>query len=172
MGNAHNTAKGSWAPRERVRQITDGIFEKVTEGKASANVDDVYTGILLSFNDINGMMPGIHIDPPSKEDVEKFDKDKNGHVEKEQFAAFILDKCTFDLITEINKDVTVSSFRWPALIMVGAPIVAGMTKDSSEKVPVIGKSLNNLSDSVLASAIAVVGMLLLQSISRPKLKKG
>ncbi|GLJ29541.1 hypothetical protein SUGI_0582680 [Cryptomeria japonica] len=171
MGNAHNIAKGPRSPRERVRQITDQIFDKVTEGKESANVNDVYTGILLAFNDINRMMPGPHLDPPSKQDVEKFDKDKNGHVDKEEFALFV-EKFTFDLINEISKSITVSALGGPAVIIVGAPVMAGMAKSSSEKVPVIGKLLSKLPDSMFASTITVVAMLLLQSTSRPKLSKG
>ncbi|KAH9300263.1 hypothetical protein KI387_011846, partial [Taxus chinensis] len=139
-------------PREKVRQITDKIYDKVTEGKETAKLNDLYTGILLAFNDFNRLLPGPHINPPTREDVEKFDKDHNGHVDREEFAAFV-EKFTMDMVNEISKSVTMIAIGGPALVVMGAPAMAGMTKTSSEKIPVIGKLLGKLPNSMLASAI-------------------
>eukprot|EP01018_Ginkgo_biloba_P001522 Gb_12943 [translate_table: standard] len=162
LQNAFKT-QGSIFDLQQVRLVTDHIFEQITHntGKESLAVEEFYPAILLAFNDINKRLPGPHCDPPTKEEVEAFDKDMNGKLDRDEFAEFVA-KYTANMATKISKSMTITAIAAPTVIALA-------TKKSLERVPGAKEVVSVVPETISVSVMTSLVTLLIQGLC---VKKG
>ncbi|KAK3430238.1 hypothetical protein EUGRSUZ_E01765 [Eucalyptus grandis] len=161
MGQIFDKLQGKEWREKQIRKITDKVFDRVTNDleRANLNFEDLYIAVLLVFNDINKHLPGPHFDPPSKDQVrmmiEEADVNLDGEIDREEFVRFI-QRLTSDTFIVVSQGLI--------LTLVVAPTVAMATKKTTEGVPVIGKLVQKLPNSVYASLVTMAVMLFQKSI--------
>ncbi|BBN07881.1 hypothetical protein MPTK1_4g06990 [Marchantia polymorpha subsp. ruderalis] len=133
-----------------VKAIIDRVFDHFCahSGTDTLTFHELYTAILLVYNDINKKIPGPHHDPPAREEVQEilktFDTNQNGVLDREEFAAF-LEKFTSDLYVGISKNVLIFS--------IGAPVLAMVAKRATEQLPTVGPVVKRVPNFVYATLI-------------------
>ncbi|KAL2631237.1 hypothetical protein R1flu_015923 [Riccia fluitans] len=154
FGAGCHSAMGQLQSREKkhthIRLIIDKVFDHFTahSGSEKLTFHELYTAILLVYNDINKKIPGPHHDPPSREEVRKiletFDTNQNGVLDRNEFAAF-LEKFTSDLYVGLSKNVLIFA--------IGAPLLAMVAKRATEQVPTVGPVVKRVPNFIYASLI-------------------
>ncbi|KAL3689126.1 hypothetical protein R1sor_015435 [Riccia sorocarpa] len=154
MGQLQSTEKKNVL----IRFIVDKVFDRFTghSGLNTLTFHELYAAILLVYNDINKKLPGPHHDPPSREEVlrelETFDTNSNGVLDREEFAAF-LEKFTSDLYVGLSRNIFIFG--------IGAPLLALVAKRATEQIPSVGPVVKRIPNfiyaSVLTTAVAFLG---------------
>ncbi|RAL37844.1 unnamed protein product [Cuscuta campestris] len=140
-----------WRERQ-TRRITDKVFDRFKNDldRVTLTFEDLYIAVLLIFNELNKCLPGPHLDPPSKEQVralmKKYDFNLDGELNREEFNKFIL---------ELTKDTFFTISQKMITTLAVAPTVALLTKRTTEGVPVVGKVVQKLPNSVYASLVTL-----------------
>ncbi|CAK9139893.1 unnamed protein product [Ilex paraguariensis] len=129
------------------------------QGKqANLTFEDLYIAVLLVYNDINNRLPGPHFDPPSKEQVKTMmldcDLNLDGELDCEEFVRF-MQQLTADTFVIVSQGLIIT--------LAVAPTVALLTKRSTEGIPVVGKVVQKLPNSVYASLVTLAIVLFQQS---------
>ncbi|KAF8028769.1 hypothetical protein BT93_E1430 [Corymbia citriodora subsp. variegata] len=161
MGQIFDKLQGKEWRQKQMRKITDKAFDRVTNNVERANLkfEDLYIAVLLVYNDMNKHLPGPHFDPPSKDQVrmliEECDVNMDGEIDREEFVRFI---------QQLTSDTFVVVSQGLILTLVVAPTVAMATKRTTEGVPVVGKLVQRLPNSVYASLVTMAVMLFQRSI--------
>ncbi|KAI5068285.1 hypothetical protein GOP47_0016630 [Adiantum capillus-veneris] len=151
---------------EHIRRITDRVFEYFAQKAATGKLSfpDLYTAVLLVYNDLNKHFPRPHYDPPSREEVhalfEKFDKNADNELSKEEFALF-MEKFTSEFIGRVSKAFFIFSIIAPAL--------AFFAKQATEGLPRIGKFVQQIPTPIYASLVTAL-FILGESLYRKKWK--
>eukprot|EP00250_Pteridium_aquilinum_P022606 c25452_g1_i1 orf=79-567(+) len=153
MGIIH--PKGS--SERSIRPIIDRVFNHYSghSGRDELTFQELYTAVLLVYNDINKHFPGPHYDPPSREEVQEmlktFDTNKDEVLDREEFAAFI-HKFTSNLATRVGRNMLI--------FVVAAPALAFATKRATENLPHVGKFVRKIPNAIYASVVTAVVLLI------------
>ncbi|KAJ7569661.1 hypothetical protein O6H91_01G087700 [Diphasiastrum complanatum] len=137
----------------QLQRIIDHAFEYFTahNGKDYLTFQELYTAILLVYNDVNKYFPGPHYDPPTREQVQEmlktFDTNQNGLLDRSEFNLFVK-KFTANVASRISKNILIFSILAPGL--------AVFTKRATEKVPGVGPVVCKVPSAVYASLITTV----------------
>ncbi|KAG0592711.1 hypothetical protein KC19_1G275300 [Ceratodon purpureus] len=141
----------------QVRVAVDRIWEKVVSATDEGRIglQDLYCAILLVYNELNKRLPGPWNEPPSKKEVEamfeQFDKDNDGKLEKEEFAAF-LQGFTKKETTRITTNILLFSFLIPLLV--------DGTRQITERIPKVGGVVQIVPQAVFSSVVTTAIVLL------------
>ncbi|CAK9185247.1 unnamed protein product [Ilex paraguariensis] len=160
MGQVIGQFQGKQWRQKQIRKITDKVFDhfKNETGRANLTFEDLYIAVLLVYNDINKRLPGPHFDPPSKEQVKTMmldcDLNLDGELDCEEFVRFI-HQLTADTFVIVSQGLIIT--------LAVAPTVALLTKRSTEGIPVVGKVVQKLPNSVYASLVTLAIVLFQQS---------
>ncbi|XP_020529049.1 uncharacterized protein LOC18443965 isoform X2 [Amborella trichopoda] len=123
----------------------------------SFNRNDLYISILVVYNNINKYFPGPHKEPPSRElldaMVERFHLGRDRAINRDEFYELVRQCVAKDLFWFVA-----SKF---ILALCAAPAAACGTKRVATRVPRVGKAVEKIPTSVLASFFTV-GFILLQ----------
>ncbi|EFJ27075.1 hypothetical protein SELMODRAFT_172574 [Selaginella moellendorffii] len=141
----------------QVQGIIDRVFDHFTahNGNDFISFQELYTAILLVYNDINKHFPGPHYDPPAREEVQEmldlYDTNRNGVLDRKEFMGFV-EKFTGNLAMRLSKNILIFS--------IAAPCLALLTKSATERVPGVGPVVKKIPSALYASlittAVAVV----------------
>ncbi|KAK9911478.1 hypothetical protein M0R45_035386 [Rubus argutus] len=146
--------------RKQIRKFTDKVFDdfKNNTGRANLKFEDVYIGVLLVYNDINKRLPGLHIDPPSKDSVRLMIQENDINLDKE------IDREEFvNLIKQITAHTFIAVSQSLMLTLVTAPAMAMVTKQATERIPHVGKYVQKIPNSVYASLVTLSAVLIQQA---------
>ncbi|KAI5647630.1 hypothetical protein M9H77_33635 [Catharanthus roseus] len=152
MGQMLEKVQGKHWRERQIQKITDKVFDrfKNATGKANLTFEDLYIAVLLVYNDINKHLPGPHFDPPSKEQVrilmQECDINLDGELDREEFIRFIQQQ---------TKDTFITVSQGLIVTLAVAPTVALLTKRTTEGVPVVGKVVQKVPNSVYASLVTL-----------------
>eukprot|EP00246_Nothoceros_aenigmaticus_P001331 TRINITY_DN11847_c0_g1_i2.p1 TRINITY_DN11847_c0_g1~~TRINITY_DN11847_c0_g1_i2.p1 ORF type:complete len:198 (-),score=27.69 TRINITY_DN11847_c0_g1_i2:1141-1734(-) len=136
-----------------VRQIIDKVFERFTSTAIgdTLGAQELYTAILLVYNDINKNFPGPHHDPPSKPEVDEllktFDANRNGVLDRAEFTDFVQ-----QFTTNVTKQISINV----VIFALVAPGLAILTKGATERMPVVGNVVKKTPNAVYASLISAL----------------
>ncbi|MCO5564095.1 hypothetical protein L7F22_017751 [Adiantum nelumboides] len=136
--------------------IVDRVFNYFSghSGKDELTFQELYTAVLLVYNDINKHFPGPHYDPPTREEVQDmlktFDTNKDDALDREEFAAFI-HKFTSKVAKRVGRNILI--------FVVAAPALAFATKRATEGLPRVGKFVQRIPNAVYASFVTAVVLL-------------
>ncbi|KAI5064052.1 hypothetical protein GOP47_0020722 [Adiantum capillus-veneris] len=139
-----------------IRPIVDRVFNYFSghSGKDELTFQELYTAVLLVYNDINKHFPGPHYDPPTREEVQEmlktFDTNKDDALDREEFAAFI-PKFTSKVAKKVGRNILI--------FVVAAPALAFATKRATEGLPRVGKFVQRIPNAVYASIVTAVVLL-------------
>lgn len=146
----------------QLRRITDRVYDYFSDHAETDRLSfqELYTAVLLVYNDINKHFPGPHYDPPTKEQVwemlKTFDTNKDGFLDKEEFSKFI-GKFTSEIAENVGRTILIFS--------IAAPALAFATKRATENVPHVGKIVRRVPNAVYASVVTAA-ILLMERASR------
>ncbi|CAM6109253.1 unnamed protein product [Calypogeia fissa] len=132
-----------------IRKIIDRVFVNFTAGTGEDRISkpELYTAVLVVYNDINKKIPGPHRDPPSREEVyallEEHDTNKNGYLDREEFAAF-LQKFTKTVVTGVTTGL---------LVYAAAPLLAMLAKRATESLPRVGPVVQRIPNFFYATVV-------------------
>ncbi|XP_052194798.1 uncharacterized protein LOC127802808 [Diospyros lotus] len=152
MGQALEKFQGKEWRRKQMRKIINNAFDRVKNdtGRANLTFEDLYISVLLVYNEINKRLPGPHFDPPTKEQVrammQDYDLNLDGELDREEFAKFI-QQLTADTVIAVSQGLIIT--------LAVAPVVALMTKKTTEGIPGVGKVVQRLPNSVYASLVTL-----------------
>lgn len=152
MGQILEKFQGKQWKEKQIQKISDKVFDRFKNetGRANLTFEDLYIAVLLVYNDINKRLPGPHFDPPSKEEVrtlmQECDINLDGELDHEEFVRFM---------KQLTKDTFITVSQGLIITLAVAPTVAVLTKKTTEGVPVIGKVVQKLPNSVYASLVTL-----------------
>lgn len=144
------------ATDEHIKHISDRIFDYFA-GQAGTNTlsfQELYTAVLLVYNDLNKHFPGPHYDPPTREEVhgifKEFDKNSDNELSKEEFASFI-ELFTSKIIGTVGRSLLIFTILAPAL--------AFFAKQATENLPHVGNFVRGVPTPVYASIVTALVLL-------------
>lgn len=152
MGQILEKIQGKQWKEKQIQKISDKVFDRFKNetGRANLTFEDLYIAVLLVYNDINKRLPGPHFDPPSKEEVrtlmQECDINLDGELDHEEFVRFM---------KQLTKDTFITVSQGLIITLAVAPTVAVLTKKTTEGVPVVGKVVQKLPNSVYASLVTL-----------------
>ncbi|WOL13215.1 hypothetical protein Cni_G21984 [Canna indica] len=165
-----NKLHGKEWREKQLRKIADKAFDRVRADCRNDHLtfEELYISVLYVYNDINKYLPGPHNDPPSKEKLKsmmevrpaaavhdsyieqlsrsEYDINLDGLLDHEEFAE-LMQKLTADTVKSVGQNLLIG------LVLV--PAVALLAKRATEGVPVVGKVVQSLPNSIYASVIAL-----------------
>ncbi|XAR54268.1 hypothetical protein NMG60_11029324 [Bertholletia excelsa] len=150
MGQIFDKLEGKEWRKGRVRSIIDAVFDRLKNdtGRARLTFEDLFIAVLLVYNDINKNLPGPHFDPPTQEEVKDMmdtcDINLDGGLDRNKFAQFI---------QQLTEETLVAVSQGLIITLVVAPILATLTKKSTERVPGLGKVVKRLPLSIYVSLV-------------------
>eukprot|EP00249_Psilotum_nudum_P004845 c18332_g1_i1 orf=266-754(+) len=142
---------------KHIRKIVDRVFNYFAgdSGNNYITFQELYTAVLLVYNDINKHLPGPHYDPPTREEVhdmlKTFDANQNGVLDREEFASFI-ESFTSKVAKRVSQNFLIFT--------VAAPALALLTKRATENTPGVGKVVRKIPNAVFASVVTAFVLLL------------
>ncbi|MCO5574527.1 hypothetical protein L7F22_028313 [Adiantum nelumboides] len=148
------------------RHISDRVFDRFVpkSGTGKLSFPDLYTAVLLVYNDFNKNVPGPHLEPPTREEVhalfQKFDKNKDNELSREEFA-LLMEKFTSKLVEKAGKTFLI--------FCIIAPALAFLAKGAIEGLPGIGEYARKIPTPIYASIVTAL-VILVQSLYHRKWK--
>eukprot|EP00250_Pteridium_aquilinum_P032139 c45079_g1_i1 orf=186-677(+) len=159
-------SQGKAATDEHIRRITDRVFDYFAHQAQTDKLrfQELYTAVLLVYNDLNKHIPGPHYDPPTREEVhdifQKFDKNKDEELSKEEFALF-METFTSKILGTLGRTFLV--------LCILAPALAFLAKRGTEGLPRVGNFVRGIPFFVYTSLVTA-GLILAERMFQGKWK--
>ncbi|GLJ29540.1 hypothetical protein SUGI_0582670 [Cryptomeria japonica] len=156
-------------PEEKVRAITDRIFDRVIDDakkkakdsssqqieKSTLTFDGMHSAIVQVFQELNKNIPGAKYAPPTKDQVaemlKNFDTNEDKQIDREEFSKFV-QKFTVDLVRIYAKELLIMTVAIPAAALV--------TKRATRGVPFLGNLVAKIPTTVFVAGVTSAAVVL------------